>query len=119
MSYEERQGRRHRAIELHIEKLVLNGFQLGDRYRIGDAVQHELSRLLTEQGIALTFAQSISINCLNAGTFSMSSGMSALDKGHQMAEAVYRAFERADNGTRLNGARNQNNGDSDNSHGNR
>ena len=41
-------------IDLHIDKLVLYGFSPGDRYRIGDSVETELVRLLTEQGIPPT-----------------------------------------------------------------
>jgi hypothetical protein len=94
MSFGEKQELLRRPIELHIEKLVLNGFQPRDRYRIGEAVQSELSRLLTEQGIASTFEQSISIDRLKAGNLSISLGMSALNQGNQMARLVYRTFER-------------------------
>jgi len=40
-----------KRIDFHIEKLVLWGFDRADRYRIGAAVQSELSRLLTELGM--------------------------------------------------------------------
>ena len=36
-------------LNLHIEELVLHGFAPGDRYRIGEAVQQELTRLFAEQ----------------------------------------------------------------------
>ena len=38
-------------IELHIEELVLHGFSPRERYAIGEAVQRELTRLFTEQGV--------------------------------------------------------------------
>jgi hypothetical protein len=38
-------------IELHVGELVLHGFAPGDRYRIADAVQSELTRLLGERGL--------------------------------------------------------------------
>jgi len=38
-------------IELHIEELVLHGLSPGDRYRIGEAVEQELTRLLADQGV--------------------------------------------------------------------
>ncbi len=38
-------------VDLHIEELVLHGFSPGDRFRIGEAVELELTRLITEQGI--------------------------------------------------------------------
>ncbi|MBD0326005.1 MAG: hypothetical protein ICV68_06225, partial [Pyrinomonadaceae bacterium] len=36
-------------IELHIEELILHGFERRDRYAIADAFERELSRLLSEQ----------------------------------------------------------------------
>jgi hypothetical protein len=40
-----------REIDVHIEELVLHGFPLGDRWRIGHAIEHELRDLLAEGGI--------------------------------------------------------------------
>lgn len=39
------------SVNLHIEELVLHGFAPHDRHRIGDAVERELLRLLTERGV--------------------------------------------------------------------
>ena len=39
------------SIEMHIEELVLHGFEPGDRHAIGDAVERELARLLSEHGL--------------------------------------------------------------------
>src|SRR5262245_50766908 len=107
MNYNERHRSSRRPIELHIDKLVLVGFQPGDRYRIGEAVQSELSRLLTEQGIASTSAQSISIDRLTGERFSMSAGMSVLDQGRQIARTIHRAFERVGINDGCDLARNQ------------
>lgn len=38
-------------VTVHIEELVLHGFDAADRHRIGDAVQRELARLLAERGL--------------------------------------------------------------------
>ena len=46
-----------KRIELHIEELVLHGFAPADRYRIGDTVQRELTRLLAEQGMPASLIQ--------------------------------------------------------------
>jgi Domain of unknown function (DUF4157) len=43
-----------RDIEVRIEELVLRGFPPSERYRIADAMQAELARLLTEQGLSVT-----------------------------------------------------------------
>ena len=39
------------SLELHIEELVLHGFAPGERYAIGETVEHELALLLGEQGV--------------------------------------------------------------------
>jgi hypothetical protein len=39
------------GLDLSIEELVLHGFRPGDRYAIADAVERELTRLFTEQGV--------------------------------------------------------------------
>ena len=44
-------------IELHIEELVLHGFSPGDRYRIGEAVEQELTRLLADRGVPQSLAE--------------------------------------------------------------
>ena len=44
-------------IELHIEELVLHGFEPGDRHRIGEAIERELARLFAEQGTPPSLAQ--------------------------------------------------------------
>lgn len=39
-------------VHVHVEELVLHGFEPADRNRIGAAVQQELARLVTERGVA-------------------------------------------------------------------
>jgi hypothetical protein len=40
-----------REIEVHIEELILHGFEAGNRWRIADALQQELRGLLTAKGV--------------------------------------------------------------------
>jgi hypothetical protein len=40
-----------REIEVHIDELVLHGFDPQSRWAIGDAVESELRELLTQQGL--------------------------------------------------------------------
>ena len=37
--------------ELNIEELVMHGFTPGDRHRIGEAVEQELTQLLADRGV--------------------------------------------------------------------
>lgn len=76
-------------IELHINELVLHGFERGDRYRIGEALQQELLRQLSEQGIAQGFLQQGHARHLDAGAIQIQQGGHAESIGRQVAQAVY------------------------------
>jgi hypothetical protein len=78
-------------LELHIEELVLHGFARGDRDRISAALQQELTRLFTEQGIPTTLAQAGQMQHLHlsGGTFEMGNGMKPEVAGIQIAQSIY------------------------------
>jgi hypothetical protein len=77
-------------IELHIEELVLHGFEPGDRHRIADAVERELDRLFTQQGAQSQLALSNEIGHLDAGAFEVTAGSRPEMIGAQVAQALYR-----------------------------
>lgn len=81
-------------IELHIEELVLHGFAPGDRYGIGEAVEHELQRLFAEQGTSLGLAQGGEIAHLDGGAFEVSPGAKVETVGVQIAQTIYGGFSR-------------------------
>ncbi len=76
-------------IEVHIEELVLHGFASKDRYAIGEAVQRELQRLFTEQGLPESLAAGYEVTTLNAGAFTVKPGTKANKMGAQVAQSVY------------------------------
>ena len=76
------------AVELHIEELVLHGFPASDRFRIGDAVEQELSRLIAERGLGLA-ANPVSIGRLDAGAFKVPTNARPQAIGAQLAQQVY------------------------------
>jgi len=76
-------------IELHIEELVLDGFAAADRYRIGDVIERELSRLLSEQSVPSSFVSNHDQAHLDAGTFHVAAGSTAERIGAQVAQVVY------------------------------
>lgn len=78
-----------RNVELQIEELVLQGFAPEDRYLIGEAVQEELARLLTERGVPPLLAQGGEVGHLDGGSFAMIPGMKAEAIGSQIAQAIY------------------------------
>lgn len=83
-----------KRIELHIEELVLHGFAPADRHRIGDAVQRELTRLLTEQGMPASLVQRGEMARLDGGAFEIARGSRSEAIGAQVAQAVYGGLSR-------------------------
>ena len=79
-------------IELHIEQLVLHGFRPNDRYRIGKAVELELTRLFTEQGISYSMSKGGEFTRLDSGTFNIAPSSKAEAIGSQVAQSVYAGF---------------------------
>lgn len=79
-------------INLHIDELVLHGFEPGDRRRIGVAVESELTRLFTEQGIPPGFTGGIALPAIDAGAFQVTPHMKAGAIGQQVAQSVYAGF---------------------------
>jgi hypothetical protein len=82
------------AIELHIEELVLHGFPAGDRFRIGDAVQQELLRLIGEHGLPVLIAKQLSTERLDAGTFKVAPGAKPQTVGAQLAQSLHQRLSR-------------------------
>jgi hypothetical protein len=78
----------NRSVELHIDELVFHGFERADRYALANAVEQELARLFSEQGIpaptAVTERRSI-----QAGDFVVAPGREANRIGAQVAGSVY------------------------------
>jgi hypothetical protein len=77
------------SIELHIEKLVLHDFTRGGRYRIGEAVERELAKLFTEQGVSPSLTQRREIAYLNGGVFEATPDIKAEALGIRVAQAIY------------------------------
>ena len=76
-------------VRLRIEELVLDGFAPGDRYRIGEAVERELSRLLAERGVPSALAAGGEAPRLDAGSFELAPGSGPEAIGSRVAATVY------------------------------
>lgn len=81
-------------IKLHIEELVLNGFPPGDRDRIANNVEYELSRLLFEQGVPSSLSKGREIANLDVGVFEVAQGSKPEAIGAKVAQAVYGGLSR-------------------------
>ncbi|MGD2157020.1 MAG: hypothetical protein PVG14_05810 [Anaerolineales bacterium] len=87
----QRQEQMHKAgsIELHIEALLLHGFSSHQRFRIAQAVERELTRLLAEGGLPAAWSQGKGLVSLDGGQFEAQPGAKAESIGAQVAQAVY------------------------------
>jgi len=81
-----------RNVELHIEELVLHGFAPGDRHRIADAVERELARLFTEEGVPGALESGFESPRVDAGSFQMAPDSRAEAVGAEVARAIYGGF---------------------------
>ncbi|HEY1770188.1 MAG TPA: hypothetical protein VGG02_08025 [Chthoniobacterales bacterium] len=73
-----------RAIEVHIEELVLHGFEPGARWPVGDALEKELGTLLRRYGLPKAWQGNAA--SLKAGSLRLTSkGLT----GAQIAEAIH------------------------------
>lgn len=81
-------------VELHVEELVLHGFQPGDRYEIALAVERELARVLTERGIPPSFAEGLTVEHLDAGAFNVAPSSTPQSVGEQVGQALYEGLSR-------------------------
>jgi len=77
------------SVELHIEELVLHGFPAGDRYRVGEALERELTRLFTERDVPSSISHNIEGGSMDAGSFNVAPGADAETIGIQIARALY------------------------------
>jgi len=76
-------------VDLHIEELVLQGFEPKERYRIARATERELRQLFNEQGIPTWLARGGEIAHLEGGTFEVARGSRTAAIGAQVAQAIY------------------------------
>jgi hypothetical protein len=77
-----------RRIDVTIDELVLHGFERGNRYRIASAIEVEIARLLTEQGLPFAPARDRSVEFLDAGQFNMRKGKPETI-GSQVAQKIH------------------------------
>ncbi len=79
-------------VELIIERLVLPPVVAGDRFRIAEAVQRELTRLLAEQGVPASLARGGNVPSLDAGAPPPTAAHPADGFGTRLAEAIYKGL---------------------------
>jgi hypothetical protein len=79
------------TINLHIERLVLEGLELGPGQSelLRAAVAAQLARLLTEGGLAGQFQSSAALPSVRVGAIPLAPDSGPAQLGGQIAQAVY------------------------------
>jgi hypothetical protein len=80
-------------VEVTIDELVLHGFAPVDRYAIAEALEQELTRLLSAQGVPASFAQSGEAERLDGGSFTTAPDTKGKTVGTLAAQAVYHGVQ--------------------------
>ncbi len=81
-------------IDLHIDRLVLEGLGALNRAAVSAAVQAELARLFAEEGAGAGLHRSGRTPRLDGGSFQVASGAGAEAVGRQVANAIYGGMNR-------------------------
>ncbi len=81
-------------INLHIDRIVLNGVGRLNRDQLNQVIQKELHRLITTQGVHSLMNQSKSIKQVSAQPINLTSQIKERRLGNQIAGAVYRGLKR-------------------------
>jgi hypothetical protein len=81
-----------RPVHIHIEELRLAGFDPRQRYRIADALERELARLLNARSGDHVFAPPGQTASVDAGTFSFRTDASPEQIGAEIARAAFRGI---------------------------
>jgi hypothetical protein len=77
------------VIDVHIEEVVLHGFRPQDGHGIGDALERELARLLSQPHGRAGLTESRDLPSVDAGRVSLEPGARPRVIGRRLAGAVY------------------------------
>lgn len=91
---QQQSGPRPRPLELHIEELVLNGFNPRDRHGIGDAIERELAMSLGENGFDAVSLRNLELSDLDAGVFKANPADRPGRTGREISRLLARAIHR-------------------------
>ncbi len=83
-----------KTINLHIDKITLEGVGSVNRDQLEASLQKELHRLIDSQGLHDSLNQTTSIDQVNAKPISISNRVREKQLGHQIAQSVHRGMKR-------------------------
>jgi hypothetical protein len=83
-------------INLHIERLVLDGISVEPHQRpaLKVAMESELGTLLTSNGLAPSLKNDVALRSIKAGSIEMKAENTPADLGQHIAQVVHRGISR-------------------------
>ena len=81
-------------IELHIDHLVLHGFEGMSQARIAQAIEQELRQVLVQNGLPQRLQKPRTVRELHAGEFRMRKGDQPNRIGQQVVHQIYRGLSK-------------------------
>jgi hypothetical protein len=82
------------SVKLHIEQLVLHGFDASNRYRIGESFEREMARLFTQRGVNSGIRMPVELARLDGIQLQLEPNCKSEVIGTQLARAIYRGLNR-------------------------
>jgi hypothetical protein len=81
-------------VELHIDSLVLHGFDPRDQAAVGRALRTELTRLIADGGLPAGLASADGASRMDGGAFRASPGQRPAEVGAAVARSIYASTPR-------------------------
>ena len=76
-------------VHLHIDRLVIDGIDIADQQALTTALQAELARLLTEQGVAAPLENGGAWASLPPATLALTGNPTSAQIGRDIAQAIF------------------------------
>ncbi|HTN47547.1 MAG TPA: hypothetical protein VL098_14445 [Flavipsychrobacter sp.] len=84
------------TIELYIDQIVLHGMEGRNRFEIGNAIEEELSRLLSQGNLPATFRSGGGIDILNGSSFQYNNSSRSNLVGEHIAGSIFQTMTTPD-----------------------
>jgi len=88
-----------RPMELHIQEIVLHGFPRMDYHQVREALQQQLTMLLTQKGLGSSFCGGDRLPYLEGGQFFVPANAGVGDMANRMAGTIYDSLSQSQNHT--------------------
>jgi hypothetical protein len=86
--------KQHPSVNLHIDRIVLNGFGPMNKQHIHDVIATRLSELFTRDRVPMSFQKHEFLSKIDAGSFQLNAQANDKAIGIEVANAVYKGLKK-------------------------